>query len=82
VNDADFLSALESCRLAPCEFDHAAHVRAAYLYLRAADFAERNPELFEPDLLLRYYPKTQLDAPISRQVFVLPQPAAGGPDVR
>jgi hypothetical protein len=39
MNDADFLSALEECRLRPDEFDHPAHVRAAYLYSREADFA-------------------------------------------
>jgi hypothetical protein len=39
MNDEDFLRALESCELPEKEFGHAAHVRAAYLYLRAADFA-------------------------------------------
>lgn len=134
MNDADFLNALETCRLAEREFGHATHVRAAYLYLQAGDFAtalkrmraairnfashmgkperyhetltvaylaliarhlwergdgggwngfaERNPELFEPDLLLRYYPKSQLESRIARQVFVLPQPAARDPHVR
>ena len=33
MNDEEFLSALESCRLPEREFDHGAHVRAAYLYL-------------------------------------------------
>jgi hypothetical protein len=39
VNDEDFLRALESCELPEQEFGHAAHVRAAYLYLRGGDFA-------------------------------------------
>ena len=40
MTDEEFLRALESCRLPESEFDHAAHVRAAYLYLQQADFAE------------------------------------------
>lgn len=39
MNDEDFLRALESCELPEQEFGHAAHVRAAYLYLRQGDFA-------------------------------------------
>jgi hypothetical protein len=39
MNDADFLRALESCELPEQEFGHAGHVRAAYLFLRTADFA-------------------------------------------
>jgi hypothetical protein len=39
MNDDEFLGALESCRLPAEEFGHAAHVRAAYLYLRRAAFA-------------------------------------------
>jgi hypothetical protein len=38
VNDEDFLRALESCELPEQEFGHAAHVRAAYLYLLRGDF--------------------------------------------
>lgn len=38
MNDDEFLIALESCRLPAVEFGHAAHVRAAYLYLRRAAF--------------------------------------------
>ena len=40
MNDEDFLRALESCELPEQEFGHAAHVRAAYLYLRGGDFAD------------------------------------------
>jgi hypothetical protein len=40
LNDAQFLQALESCALPESEFGHAAHVRAAYLYLTAHDFPE------------------------------------------
>jgi len=39
MHDEDFLRALESCDLPEKEFDHAAHVRAAYLYLQSKDFA-------------------------------------------
>lgn len=38
MDDDEFLRALESCRLPAEEFGHAAHVRAAYLYLRRAAF--------------------------------------------
>jgi hypothetical protein len=38
MNDDEFLGALESCQLPATEFGHAAHVRAAYLYLRRAAF--------------------------------------------
>jgi hypothetical protein len=38
MDDDEFLRALESCRLPAVEFGHAAHVRAAYLYLRRAAF--------------------------------------------
>jgi hypothetical protein len=125
MKDAEFLAALESCRMRPDQFGHAGHVRAAYLYSRQADFAEalasmrralrafatsvgkpdryhetitvafmalmrqhlhergdggsweafaeRNPELFERDLLLQYFPKSLLDSVTARQIFVLPR---------
>jgi hypothetical protein len=38
MTDHEFLQALESCTLPESQFGHAAHVRAAYLYLRQADF--------------------------------------------
>jgi len=38
VNDTEFLTALERCELPEPEFTHAAHVRAAYLYLRGYEF--------------------------------------------
>jgi len=124
VIDDDFIRALESCTLSEQEFNHAGHVRAAYLYLQPGDFAEglmrlrraiRNyagslgkpdryhetitvaylaliqqllcergdgggwtgfargaPELFEPDLLLKFYSKAQLDSELARRIFVLP----------
>jgi hypothetical protein len=43
----------------------------------AADFsafARDNPEVFEKDVLARWYPHEQLAAEITRRVFVLPQP--------
>ena len=40
MTDDAFLAALESCRLDPTEFSHAAHIRAGFLYLQAHDFAE------------------------------------------
>jgi len=39
VTDQEFLRALENCELAERDFGHAAHVRAAYLYLQESDFA-------------------------------------------
>jgi hypothetical protein len=39
MTDAEFLRALEECTLPASEFDHVAHVRAAYLYLQAGEFA-------------------------------------------
>jgi hypothetical protein len=38
LTDHEFLQALESCTLPESQFGHVAHVRAAYLYLRQADF--------------------------------------------
>jgi len=40
VTDKEFLAALESCTLGERDFGHAGHVRAAYLYLRSAGFAQ------------------------------------------
>jgi hypothetical protein len=39
VTDDEFLRALETCELPESAFGHAAHVRAAYLYLRAEEFS-------------------------------------------
>jgi hypothetical protein len=39
LTDDEFLRALEMCELPESAFGHAAHVRAAYLYLSAGDFA-------------------------------------------
>jgi len=39
LNDDEFLSALEQCKIPERDFGHAAHVRAAYLYLQSGDFA-------------------------------------------
>lgn len=128
MSDAEFLAALESCRLAERDFGHAAHVRAAYLCLRAhpfpaalarveaalrryaaslgkADryhetitaaslvlirehlhrrgdgggwpgFAAANPELLERDLLLRFFPRAQLESELARTIFLLPRAGA------
>ena len=38
MNDDTFLTALEDGSLPPAAFDHPAHVRAAYLYLRRLGF--------------------------------------------
>jgi hypothetical protein len=125
MSDAQFLQALESCVLPQSEFGHAAHVRAAYLYLRAdefaaalaricrsirsyaahlgqperyhetitvayaaliqqhlfergdgggwAGFARANPELFQADLLRRFYSPAQLESAAARAVFLLPR---------
>ena len=124
MTDQEFLRALEDCALPETDFSHAAHVRAAYLYLRDCDFAgalkrmrgairnytrhlgkperyhetitvaftaliqqhicERgdaggwsafaraNAELFQPDFLLRFYSRAQLDSDLARRIFVLP----------
>ena len=125
MNDREFLDALESCTLPASEFGHTAHIRAAYLYLRAHGFPEAlartestirrfasslgksdryhetitvsylalirqhlyergaggdwfgfvaaNPELFERDLLLQFYPRSQLESELARRIFVLPR---------
>lgn len=39
MTDREFLRALEECTLQASEFGHTAHVRAAYLYLQAGEFA-------------------------------------------
>ncbi|MGD0492499.1 MAG: hypothetical protein ABSC32_13205 [Steroidobacteraceae bacterium] len=36
MTDDEFLHALETCELPATDFGHAAHMRAAYLYLRGA----------------------------------------------
>jgi hypothetical protein len=35
-------------------------------------FARENAQLFQPDLLLRFYSRAQLDSEIARRIFVLP----------
>jgi hypothetical protein len=132
VNNREFLHALEACTLPQSDFGHAAHVRAAYLYLQSGEFAaslerirrtirnyaaslgkpdryhetitvaylaliqqhicERgngggwaafardNPELFEPGLLLHFYPKAQLESELARRVFLLPRALPNGND--
>ncbi|HEX2115425.1 MAG TPA: hypothetical protein VHM01_13545 [Alphaproteobacteria bacterium] len=40
MTDAEFIAALENCSLPSSEFHHAAHVRAAYIYLRGGGFVE------------------------------------------
>jgi hypothetical protein len=40
MTDAEFLAALEAGTLSEVEFDHAGHVRAAWLYLRQGCFPE------------------------------------------
>ena len=43
-------------------------------------FRRENPELFERGLLLRWYAREELESPLARAVFVLPErPAARGP---
>jgi hypothetical protein len=131
--DTAFLRALETCVLPEVDFGHAAHVRAAYLYLRAGDFAcalprlqrtirayasslgrpdryhetitvaylaliqqhiaergdgggwcgfERdNPELFDRDLLLHFYSRSQLESGLARRLFLLPEPHRGDADL-
>lgn len=40
LKDADFLAALEACTIAPADFNHAAHIRAGYLYLQRHEFID------------------------------------------
>src|SRR5262245_24805575 len=40
MTDEEFIAALERCSLPETEFTHAAHVRAAYLYICAGSFGE------------------------------------------
>ena len=44
-----------------------------------AGFVAANPDLLDRELLLRHYPREQLQSTLARRVFVLPQtPAAAG----
>jgi hypothetical protein len=93
-SDQAFLQALEACVQPEADFRHAAHVRAAYLYLRAGEFASalprrqrairayasslgrlrtRQPELFDKDLLLQFYSRSQLESGLARRLFLLPE---------
>jgi hypothetical protein len=39
-------------------------------------FADANPELFVPGLLLRFYPRAQLESDLARRAFLLPHPSS------
>ena len=39
-----------------------------------AAFARDNAALFQPDLLLQFYPQGQLESELARRVFLLPRP--------
>lgn len=41
-------------------------------------FAQANPELFERELLLRFYPRAQLESDLARKLFLLPHPTPNG----
>jgi hypothetical protein len=47
-------------------------------------FQERNPDLFERDLLLRHYSRSELESDLARRAFILPRreghtaPTSGG----
>jgi len=50
-----------------------------YLYERGdagnwVAFAGAAPELFQPELLLRFYSRSQLESDLAREVFLLPGP--------
>ena len=52
-----------------------------HMYLRGdgggwPGFAHENPELFQPDLLMHFYSRAQLQSELARRVFVLPSPAS------
>ena len=126
--DAEFMAALEATTLSPDQFNHAAHVRAGYLYLRETAFPQAtaamcstiarysraigkpgryhetitvafmavinermrrdgdrggwpqfraaNPQLFQADALLGYYPREVLESAEARSTFML-MPLAG-----
>lgn len=74
--DAEFIRALEQGSLPADEFDHAAHLRAGYLYLRDLGFARDNPDLFARDLLLDYYDADRLACDLARRTFLLPKRVA------
>jgi hypothetical protein len=38
-----------------------------------ASFQERNPDLFERDLLLRHYSRSELESDLARRTFILPR---------
>ena len=40
-------------------------------------FAQQNPGLLDPRLLLRFYTSAELDAPLARRIFLLPTSSAG-----
>jgi hypothetical protein len=40
------------------------------------EFSRSNPELLQRDLLLQYYPQSQLDSELARRVFLLPRLSA------
>jgi hypothetical protein len=40
-----------------------------------ASFQERNPDLFERDLLLRHYSRSELESDLARRAFILPRRA-------
>lgn len=50
ANDRQFLAELESARFEPGQFDHRAHVRAAYIYLAESD-SDRASERMRDALL-------------------------------
>lgn len=39
-------------------------------------FQEQNPDLFERDLLLRHYRRSELESGLARQIFILPRRGA------
>jgi hypothetical protein len=72
MTDEEFMAALESCLLPASQFNHAAHVRAGYVYLRRQKFAHANPDLLRKDALLALYSRAALDSTEARARFVLP----------
>jgi hypothetical protein len=40
-------------------------------------FSQANPELLERDLLLRFYPRSQLESELARRIFLLPRSSEG-----
>jgi hypothetical protein len=84
ADDRRFRTALETCALAPADFDHRAHVRLAYVLLAehdddralpcasADEFIAANPALLDARIMLTHYSAKLLFSDEARARFVEP----------